>query len=253
MHLGVGLAIGMAVMAVGTAPGTTAEIKVLTGGAYRAVVVAVAPVFERQTGHKVTVVNDTVGALVRRIGAGEAFDVVIVTPAALERLGRDGKVAPGVRTDLAKVGIGVMVKSGAPMPDVGSVDAFKRAVLDAGSIAYIDPESGGSSGIYIAGLLSRLGVAEQVRGKTRLKRGGHVSDFILSGEAELGIHQMSEIVSTPGVTLVGPLPADIQNYTTYAAGIGSTVRDRGAAEALIETLAGSAATEILAARGMLGP
>jgi molybdate transport system substrate-binding protein len=139
------------------------------------------------------------------------------------------------------------------VPDVSTVEAFKRALLNAKSIAYIDPESGGSSGIYIVTLLARLGLAEQVRGKTRLKRGGHVSDFILSGEAELGIHQMSEIVSTIGITLAGPLPADIQNYTTYAAGIGTAARDRAAAQALIETLAGPLVAPILAARGMLAP
>ena len=236
------------------APSSNARaLKVLSGGAYRAVVLAAVPAFELATGHKVAVDNDTVGALVRRIGGGEAFDIVIVTPAALDGLAHQGKVEPGMRTDLAKVGVGVMVKDGAPVPDVSTVAAFKRALLSAKSIAYIDPESGGSSGIYLATLLARLGIAEQVRGKTRLKRGGHVSDFILSGEAELGIHQMSEIVSTEGITLAGPLPAEIQNFTTYAAGISTAARDRTAAQALIGILAGPVVAPILAARGMLGP
>ena len=253
MRLGVGLAMGVAMASAAMGAASAAEIKVLTGGAYKAVVVAAVPAFERQSGHKVTVVNDTVGALLRRIGSGETFDLVIVTPAALDRLAREGKVVPGARTELAKVGVGVMVKTGAPKPDVSTSDAFRQAVLDAKSIAYIDPDSGGSSGVYIAGLLSRLGLADRDKGKTRLKRGGHVSDLILSGEAELGIHQMSEIVSTEGVTLVGPLPAEIQNYTTYAAGIGTAARDVAAAQALIGTLAGSAVTDVLAARGMLRP
>ena len=236
------------------APSTNARaLKVLSGGAYKAVVLVAVPVFERATGHKVAVDNDTVGALVRRIGGGEPFDIAIVTRAALDSLAQQGKVEPGVRTDLAKVGVGVMVKDGTPAPDVSTVEAFKRALLNAKSIAYIDPESGGSSGIYLAKLLERLELAEQVCGKTRLKRGGHVSDLILSGEAELGIHQMSEIVSTAGITLAGPLPADIQNYTTYAAGIGTAVRDRAAAQALIGTLAGPVVAPILAARGMLAP
>jgi molybdate transport system substrate-binding protein len=245
--------MGVVMAAAAMASAAAGEIKVLTGGAYRAVVVGVIPAFERETGHKVDVVNDTVGALLKRIGGGETFDVVIVTPAALETLGREGKIVPAARTDLAKVGVGVMVKAGAPKPDVSTVEAFKRAVLEASSIAYIDPDSGGSSGIYVAKLLQRLGLADAVRAKTRLKRGGHVSDLILSGEAALGIHQMSEIVSTPGVTLVGPLPPDIQNYTTYAAGIGAGARDRTAVEALIRTLAGPAAEPMLAARGMLRP
>jgi molybdate transport system substrate-binding protein len=251
MRLSIGLAAGVLMAAMTAA--SAADIKVLTGGAYRGVAVAVVPAFERESGHKVTVVNDTVGAVVRRIGGGEAFDVLIVTPAALETLVGQGKVVAGVRTDLAKVGVGVMVRSGTARPDVSTVEAFRRAVLAAKSIAYIDPESGGSSGIYVARLLARLGLGEAVKDKTRLKRGGHVSDYILSGEAELGIHQMSEIVSTEGVTLVGPLPAEIQNYTTYAAGIGTGVRNRAAAEALIRTLAGPAAAPVLVARGMTRP
>jgi molybdate transport system substrate-binding protein len=231
----------------------SAEIKVLTGGAYKAVLLALIPAFERETGHRVVVDNDTVGALVKRIHSGEAFDVAILSRQALEGLVREGKVAPGARTELAKVGVGVMVRTGAPIPDVGTVEAFKQAVRNAGSIGYIDPASGGSSGIYVAGLLGRLGLADEVRGKTRLQRGGHVSDLVLSGEAELGIHQMSEIVATEGVTLAGPLPAEIQNYTTYAAGISPAVGDRAAAEALVRTLAGPGAAAPLAARGMVKP
>jgi molybdate transport system substrate-binding protein len=248
-------AVGLVLDALSFGAGTAsaAQIKVLTGGAYRGVVVAAVPAFERSTGHKVMVVNDTVGALVRRVGAGEDFDLIIVTPEAIERLAGERKVLAGTRTDLAKVGVGVMVKTGVPVPVVDTVEAFRRTVLAAASIAYIDPESGGSSGIYVAELLERLGIADQVKARTRLKRGGHVSDYILSGEAELGIHQMSEIVSTPGVSLAGPLPADIQNYTTYAAAVGSLARDPSAAEALIRTLSGPAAGEILTARGMQRP
>jgi molybdate transport system substrate-binding protein len=165
-----------------------------------------------------------------------------------------GKVLPNVGADLAKVGIGVMVKAGAPKPDVSSVEAFKQAVLNAVSVGYIDPESGGSSGIYLAGLFARLGIAGQIASKVRLKRGGgHVSDLVLSGDVELGIHQMSEIVSTEGVTLAGPLPDAIQNFTTYSAGIGAAVSDREAAEALITFLTGAEVSQLVAARGMLRP
>jgi molybdate transport system substrate-binding protein len=229
-------------------------VKVLTGGAFKRVLLAAVPAFEREAGHQVTVVNDTVGALVRRIEFGETFDVVIVSPSALERLAGMGKVLPDVGADLAKVGIGVMVKAGAPKADVSSVEAFKQAVLNAVSVGYIDPESGGSSGIYLAGLFARLGIAGQIASKVRLKRGGgHVSDLVLSGDVELGIHQMSEIVSTEGVTLAGPLPDAIQNFTTYSAGIGAAVSDREAAEALITFLTGAEVSQLVAARGMLRP
>jgi molybdate transport system substrate-binding protein len=232
---------------------TAAELKVLTAGAYKAVLVAVVPEFERKTGHKVAVDNDTVGALVQRVGRGETFDVIIASPKAIDDLARDGKVTPGSKADLAKVGVGVMVKAGAPKPDVSTVEAFKQAVLGAKSIAYLDPASGGSSGIYVAKLLEQLGLAEQVKGKTRLKQGGYVADLIASGEAELGIHQISEILPSKEVTLVGPLPDGIQSYTTYSAGISNAASDRAAAEALVQTLAGPPAAQVLAARGMMRP
>jgi len=232
---------------------SAAQIKVLTAGAFRAVVVAVVPEFQRTSGDTVKVDNDTVGALMRRIAGGEAFDVVVASPAAIDELGRQGKVLSGSKTELAKVGVWVMVKAGAPRPDVRTVEAFKHAVLQARSIAYIDPDSGGSSGIYVAKLLTRLGIADQVKNKTKLKKGGHVSDLVVSGEAELGIHQISEILPSRDVSLVGPLPAEIQNYTTYAAAISPTSLNSQGAEALIRALAAPAATEILAARGMQRP
>ena len=248
------LVAGVVTLAVaGAAPATAAEIKVLSAGAYKSVVVAIEPEFEKQSGHKLVIDNDTVGALAKRIEGGEAFDVVIVSPAAVDDLIKKGKVAGGTRQVLARVGIGVMVKEGAPKPDVSTVDAFKKAVLDAKSVAYIDPASGGSSGIYLAGLFEKLGIADAVKPKAKLKQGGYVADLITSGEAELGIHQISEILPAKGVTLVGPLPAEIQNYTTYAAGLSAGARDVAAAKALIQALAGSMAAPVLKSKGMVGP
>ena len=119
------------------------------------------------------------------------------------------------------------MKEGAPKPDVSTVEAFKRALLAAKSVAYIDPASGGSSGIYIDKLLERLGIADQIRPKAKLKKGGHVADLIVSGEAELGLHQISEIVPVKGAALVGPLPKEIQNTTTYAAGLSASTQEQG--------------------------
>ncbi len=120
-----------------------AEIKVLTAGAFKQIVVTLAPEFERQTGHKLVIANDTVGALMKKIAGGEPFDVTFLSPAAIDTLIKDGKVAAGSRANIARVGVGVMVKEGAAKPDIGTVDAFKRAVLAAKSVAYIDPASGG--------------------------------------------------------------------------------------------------------------
>jgi molybdate transport system substrate-binding protein len=245
--------VGLAMMVVAAAvPGgaRAAEIKVLTAGAFKQVLLAVLPEFEKQTGHKVTVENDTVGALRKRIEGGEAFDVAVLTPAAIDDLSAKGKLVAGTRANLARVGVGVMVKAGAPAPDIGSVEAFKRALLAAKSVAYIDPASGGSSGIYVAGLLEKLGIADQITPKAKLKKGGYVADLIVAGEAELGIHQISEIVPVKEVKLVGPLPGEIQNYTIYAAGLGAAAKDGEAAKALIKALTGPAVADVLKSRGM---
>src|SRR5262249_30757493 len=152
------------------APGgaKAADIKVLTGGAFKQVVLALVPEFEKQTGNKVTVENDTVGALTKRIEGGEAFDLAVLTPAAVNDCSGKGRFVAGSRTNLARVGVGVVVKEGTPKPDIGSVDAFKKALLAAKSVAYIDPAAGGSSGIYVAGLLDKLGVAREVNAKAKL-------------------------------------------------------------------------------------
>ena len=245
------LGLAMVLMATGAPRGAAAaEIKVLTAGAFKQTLLALVPDFERQTGHKVIVENDTVGALTKRIEGGEAFDVAVLTPATVDSLAGKGKFVAGSRASVARVGVGVMVRAGAPVPDIGSVEAFKKALLAAKSIAYIDPASGGSSGIYVAGLLDKLGIADQVKPKTKLKHGGYVADLIVAGEAELGIHQISEIVPVKEVTLVGPLPAEIQNYTTYAAGLGTQAKDGEAAKALIKALTGPAAAAVLQSRGM---
>jgi molybdate transport system substrate-binding protein len=245
------LGLAMALMAVGTPAGArAAEIKVLTAGAFKQVLLAVVADFEKQTGHKVTVENATVGALTKRIADGEAFDVAVLTPGAVNDLTGKGKFVAGSRANLARVGVGVMVRAGAPKPDISSVDAFKRALLDAKSVAYIDPASGGSSGIYVAGLLDKLGIADHVKPKAKLKQGGLVADLIVKGEAELGIHQISEIVPVKEVTLVGPLPAEIQNYTVYAAGLGANAKETEAAKALIKALTGPSAAAVLKSAGM---
>ena len=181
-----------------------------------------------------------------------AFDVLVLSPKGIEDYIKSGKIVAGSNANLAKVGVGVMVKEGAPKPDISSVEAFKQALLKAKSVGYIDPASGGSSGIYVAGLLDKLGIAEQIKPKAKLQKGGHVSDLVKAGEAEIGIHQNSEIVGQAGVTLVGPLPKDIQNYTTYAVGLGSGAKQAEAAKAFIKVLTGPSAAAVLKAAGMEG-
>jgi molybdate transport system substrate-binding protein len=233
-----------------TTAAQAAELKLLTAGAFKSTVLALLPEYEKTSGNKVLVDNDTAGALLKRTKAGESFDVVVMTPEGVDQLIGEGKVIAGSRTNLARVGVGVMVKTGANKPDISTVDAFKKAVLEAKSISFIDPASGGSSGIYIEKLLERLGIADQVRPKEKLKQGGYVADYVESGQVELGIQQISEILPHAGVTLVGPLPKEIQNYTVYAAGIGAGTKEGDAAKALIASLVGPSAQTLFKSKGM---
>jgi molybdate transport system substrate-binding protein len=232
-----------------SAPVSGAEIKVLTAGAYKAIVLAIKSEFEKKTGHTLVVDNGTAGALVKRIEGGEAFDVVIAPPASLQTLINAG-TAVAAASGLARVGVGVMVPAGAPTPDISTVEAFKAAVLAAESVAYIDPASGGSSGVYLTTLFEKLGIADAVKAKARLKQGGYVADLLSSGQAKLGIHQISEIIGAKGVTLVGPLPADIQNYTNYSGAVWSRTPDAGPAVSLLMALAAPEMAALLASKGM---
>jgi molybdate transport system substrate-binding protein len=227
------------------------ELKILTTGAMKPVLVEVAPGFQQDSKQTVSLENDTAGALVKRIQGGAAFDVVVLTPTGIDELAKAGKVSPGV--ELARVGIGVMVKAGGPRPDISTVEALKRTLLAAKSVAYIDPASGGSSGIYLARLWERLGIADALKPKTKLKQGGAVADLIVSGEAEIGFQQASEIIASQGVTLIGQLPEEIQNYTVYSGAISTSAKSPAAAAAFIAWLRRPVMAPILQAKGLLPP
>jgi molybdate transport system substrate-binding protein len=226
-------------------------IKVLTTGAFREVVVALVPKFQAATGVTVQVDEGTAGALTKRVDGGEGFDVLVLTSAALKRYAERGVVATASATPLAKVGIGVAVRAGTPAPAIRTVEQFKQALLDARAIAYVDPASGGSSGVYLATLFDRLGIAEQMRAKAVLANGGLVAPRLLTGEADIAIHQISEILVVPNVTLVGPLPAEIQNYTEYAGGIAAGSSQARAAQAFLDLLASPQAGDTMRIKGML--
>lgn len=226
-----------------------AEVKVLTAGAMKEVILALVPGFERASGDKVTLDNDTAGALSRRIEGGEAVDLAVITAPVIEALIGKGKLAPG-RTDLATVGIGVVVKEGSPLPDISSVDAFKRLLLAAKSVAQVDPASGGTSGVYLSGLYERLGIAEQIKPKLVFVHGGSSAPLVAKGDAEIATQQISEIIVVPGVRFAGPLPKEIQNVTTYSAALGANAKAREAASTLLALLRGAEAAAVLRSKGM---
>jgi len=233
----------------GIAPAAAADLKLLTSGAFKSVALELVPEFEKKTGHKVTVENDTAGAVARRVGGGEYVDVVVMPPAAMGPL-LGSKLVESSAKPLARVGIGVAIKQGAPVPDISTVDAFKQSLLAARAIAYTDPASGGTAGIYLAKLFEKLGIAEQLKPKSVLVKGGLAAEKIVSGEADIAMQPASELLSVPGVTLVGPIPLEVQTYIIYAGAVSAGARDQGAADALLAALHGPDKAALLKKKGM---
>lgn len=209
-----------------------AELKVLTTPALTEVWHELAPKFEA-TGHKLTIVYAASGAIAKRVTDGEAADLLVSTPAGIDGLIKAGRVTDGTNTPLASSGMGVAVLKGAPKPDISTPEAFRRALLAAKAVAYTDPASGGASGVHMAKVLERLGIAGEVNAKAKLGRGIPVATFVVKGEADLAIQQMPELL---GVEVVGPLPGDLQNVTTFAAGIPAASTQAEAAKTLIRFL-----------------
>ena len=243
------LLAGVLVACALSAAGEAAEIKVLSAGAVKAIVSELSGAFRQETGHTVDLAFDTAGALRKRAGT-ERADVVIITDAAIDDLTRDGIVAAGTRTDIARVGIGVAVKEGAPLPDIATPEAFKRTLLAVKSLVYVDPGRGATSGIHFASVLQRLGIAEAVKDKTLLWPGGFAAEAVAKGQAELCVHQISEILPVAGVTLVGPLPKEFQKITTYSGGVTARSEHADAARALLAFLARPAFKAKFAAAGL---
>ena len=222
------------------------EITVLSSLATKEAYLELVPQFERRTGRKVTTTWAGTVDIMKRMAAGQTYDLVIVSSTAVDDLIKQGKVK-GPRVDLAKTGIGVAVRAGAPKPDIGSGLAIKKALLAAKTVGY----STGPSGVYLMGLFERLGIAAEVKAKTRqVPSGGTVGTILASGEAELGFQQVSELVHVSGVDFVGPLPPDIQHVTVFSAGIPTNAKAPEAARALLDFLIAPAARIVIQKHGL---
>jgi molybdate transport system substrate-binding protein len=231
------------------APAAAADIKVLSAGAVRAIVTELTPDFEKETGHKVTFEFGTAGQTRQRL-ASDPADVVILTDVLIDESIKQDRVVAGTRADIARTGMGVGVREGAAKPDIATTDAFKKALLGAKSITYVDPAQGATSGVYFSGLLRTWGIADAMKPKTTLVPGGYPAELVAKGEVEMVVHQISEIVPIKGVTLVGPLPRDIQKVTTYSAGLISKATSVEAARAFIAYLMSPAVRPKFAAAGL---
>jgi molybdate transport system substrate-binding protein len=235
-----------------TTTASAAEILVLSGGAVRSPLAATVPSFERRAGHKVTITFAPAGEIAERIGAGESYDLLIMPAEDVASYEKQGKVVAGSRTPLGKVGIGVAVNERAPSPEIATPEALKRTLLAAKSVVYIDPARG-TSGKHFAGVLQRLGIADQVNAKATLGSGGEVVEPVGRGEIELGVHQITAILAVPGVKLVGPLPPALQKWTTYTTVMMPGAKSPEAARALVAFLTSSAARAAFAAKGFAAP
>ena len=241
--------MGVALAGLGAAADVApaAEVKVWTARAIATVLGEAGPEFERASGHRLAVTSDLPAAFVKRAQAGEPFDLIITGAAPLDALIKDGRIVASSRTEIARSGIGVAVRAGARKPDVGSVDAFKRALLEAKSVAYLRNVG---SGLHVAALLERLGIARAVEAKATRPETDIVSELVAKGEVELGLVVITQILTTPGVELAGPLPPEIQSYVPFVAGVGTRAPQAEAARALIRFLRGRVALRVIRSQGM---
>lgn len=220
-------------------------IKILSGGAMRPLMTEAIPLFERANGATVAIEYRLTAVLKKAIEDGAPFDVAVLPRPELDDLVKHGAIASGSAVDVARSTIGLAVRAGAPKPDIGSVAALTRALLQARSFAYSD----GPSGAFTASLLEKLGIAERMRPKTKLTS-GPVADLVASGEAEIGVQQIVAILPVKGAELAGPLPSELQNVIVYAAGAASRARDVVLARAFIAFMAADEAKRLIRANGL---
>jgi molybdate transport system substrate-binding protein len=224
-------------MTPATVSRAAAYLRVLSAGAVKYVVTDLAAEFTRDTGDKIEFTFATIGGVQKRLEDGETADIIIGTAPAMAQMEQAGVLIARSRTDLGRTRTGICVRDAAPMPDISTPESFRQAMLTARSVAYTNPQAGGTSGIFLADLLERLGIADAVGKKTLLcSNGDEVVQKVSAGDAEIGSTFVSEIVPVKGVRLVGPLPAAIENATAYAAGIMAGSRNREAAGRFIAML-----------------
>jgi molybdate transport system substrate-binding protein len=232
---------------------SAAEIKLALANALVPVVTDLTGAIEQDTGHTLVLTPGTAGAVFERVRDGEIVDVVMITAPQMDELAKLGKITAESQAVVAKSGLGVAIRAGAPKPDISSVEAFKNGLLAAKSIGYADPAGGAATGVHIAKVIGDLGIAEDVAPKTTLVSGAkpnELTQLVGEGKVEIGITQVSLIVGVSGVELVGPLPAELQNTTVFTAGVVTGGAEPDAAKALIEFLTGPAAEDAIRARGL---
>jgi len=250
--VGATVVIGILAIMLQARGANAAEITVLSAVAMKPALDDLAREFERRTGHTLKMAYATAGIVRDRIRDGEAVDVAILPRSAFDPLQTQGKIVPGTATVVARSLVAVAVPAGAPRPDISTVDALKRSLLAAKSIVYPDPTKGGATGIHAARVIERLGIAAEMKPKTTLVPGSEYAEILAKREAELGIVQPMVVLGIPGVELVGPLPAELQNTTDFVfwAGVVASTRETEIATAFIKSLLAPDAARAIKAKGM---
>ena len=228
-----------------------AEMKVLSSISMQSTMEDLGPKFERATGHKLAITFDSVGGVVKRVQSGEPADVVVNARQGIERLVTDGKTAAENVTVVAHSFVGAAVRKGAPKPDISSADALQRTLLAAKSVTYSNPAFGGVSGVQVVKVFERLGIADEMKPKTVfLPKSGPVAGLVANGEAELALQHVSELLSVPGIDVIGPLPRDLQEPIVMSAAIMGSTKDAEASRALVHFLRTPEAAAVIKAKGM---
>jgi len=238
-----------ALFLVVTAPGFgQTPIHILASNGVKGVVEKLRPQMESAAGHPLTIQYGTTASFRQKIAAGEPFDLVLLTTEAVDDLAKDGKISAASRTALARCGVGVGIRKGAAKPDISTPAALKQTLLNAKSITYVTK---GASRHTIEAALAHLGIADQMKAKTKLApASGEAGESVAKGRVELLITLVSEIVTVPGVELVGPLPSEVQGYIHFAAGVGAKAENAEAASKVIAFLSSSAAAPTYKSSGL---
>ena len=237
-----GTAAALAVASAGAA-----EIRVLASNGVKATLEELAPAFERQTGNKLVIEFGLAAVLKRQIEGGAPFDLAILTSAGIDDLAKQGKVDGASRSGVARSGVGIGIKKGAPRADISTPDALKRTLLAAKSISWAKE---GQSGIYFAGLLEKMGIAEQMKSKiVPASQGAEVGKFVVEGKSQYGVILVNELMAVPGVEVLGPLPEALQSYTAFHAGVASGSKSAKDAAALVQFLKTPSSAAVFKAKG----
>jgi molybdate transport system substrate-binding protein len=231
-----------------------AEIKVYSTIGVKSALEELGPKFEKATGNKLNITWGLISAFTKKAQEGDVPDVLVVSRASIDSLTKDGKIAAGSDATLAKSVFAIAVKRGAPKPDISSAEALKNTLLAARAVGYTDPAAGGASGVHFAKVLERLGIAPEIKAKSKFPPpAGFVGTLLVSGEVDIAVQTKPELSSTEGVEIIGPLPGDLGNTTIFAAGVGASSPSSETAKALVKFLTSPEAQAVFTAHGYDSP